>query len=108
MAGRDAYTVERARLLLALGENVRGLRKRRGLAQERLAEIASLHRNEIGVIERGQCEPGLLVLLVLADTLGVSLKELAEGVPAPRERRPARRPKGGGRERGGGGQAANA
>jgi transcriptional regulator with XRE-family HTH domain len=84
------YKTERALLLLTFGENVRGLRKRRGLAQEGLAEVADLHRNEIGVVERGECEPGLLVLLVLADTLGVSLKELAEGVPAPRERRPRR------------------
>ncbi len=91
MAARDAYTVERARLLLALGESVRGLRKRRGLAQERLAEIASLHRNEIGVIERGQCEPGLLVLLALADTFeDGSFWELLKSLPVPRERRPAR------------------
>jgi transcriptional regulator with XRE-family HTH domain len=100
MAEHDAYTVERARLLKAFGEQLRGLRKRRNLAQEGLAEIANVHRNEIGVLERGQCEPGLLTLLVLADALEVSLKGLAEGVPVPRERRPARRPKGGGRGRG--------
>jgi transcriptional regulator with XRE-family HTH domain len=91
-----AYTAERARLLLAFGENLRALRKRRNLAQEGLAEVADLHRNEIGVLERGQCEPGLLVLLIVADTLEVPLEGLTEGVPAPRERRPARRPKGGG------------
>jgi transcriptional regulator with XRE-family HTH domain len=88
------YTVERAWVLQAFGENVRGLRKSRGLAQEGLAEVANVHRNEIGIVERGECEPGLLVLLVLADTLGVSLKELADGVPVPKERRPARCPKG--------------
>jgi transcriptional regulator with XRE-family HTH domain len=99
----DAYTVERARLLLAFGENLRALRKRRNLAQEGLAEVASVHRNEIGILERGQCEPGLLVLLIVADALEVPLKGLTEGVPAPRERRPARRPKGKGtRARGGG------
>jgi transcriptional regulator with XRE-family HTH domain len=90
MAEHDAYTVERARLLKAFGEQLRGLRQRRNLAQEGLAEVASVHRNEIGVLERGQCEPGLLTLLVLADALEVSLKGLAEGVPVPRERRPAR------------------
>jgi XRE family transcriptional regulator, regulator of sulfur utilization len=85
------YTVERARVLHALGENVRGLRKRRGLAQERLAEVASLHRNEIGVIERGECEPGLLVLLIVADALEVPPSALLDGLPVPQERRPRRR-----------------
>ena len=90
-----AYTVERVRLLLVFGENLRALRKRRNLAQEWLAEVANVHRNEIGVLERGQCEPGLLTLLILADTLEVPLEGLTEGVPAPRERRPARHSKGG-------------
>ncbi len=85
------YTVERARVLHMLGENVRGLRKSRGLAQEGLAEVANVHRNEIGIVERGECEPGLLVLLILADALEVPLKGLTEGVPVPRERRPRRR-----------------
>jgi transcriptional regulator with XRE-family HTH domain len=86
-----AYKTERARLLNAFGDNVSAERKRRNLSQERLAEIANLHRNEIGMIERGECEPGLFVLLVLANTLEVSLQGLAAGVPAPRERRSSRR-----------------
>jgi transcriptional regulator with XRE-family HTH domain len=91
----DAYTVERARLLSAFGKNLRGLRKRRSLAQEGLAEVANIHRNEIGVLERRQCEPGLLMLLILADAVEVPLKALTEGVSAPRERRPARHSKDG-------------
>ncbi len=86
----NAYKAERARLLKVFGENLRGLREQRGLSQEGLAEVANLHRNEVGVVERGECAPGLLTLLVLADALGVPLKELAEGVPVPTERRPAR------------------
>ncbi len=90
----DAYRAERARLLKAFGEQLRTLRKRRNLAQERLAEVASLHRNEIGVLERGQGEPGLLTLLILADALEVPLRGLTEVVSPPRERRPARHSKG--------------
>ena len=86
----NAYKAERARLLRAFGENLRGLRTRRNLAQEGFGEVASLHRNEIGIVERGECEPGLLVLLVLADALKVSPCVLLDGVPIPRERRPAR------------------
>jgi transcriptional regulator with XRE-family HTH domain len=94
MAEGDAYKAERARLLKAFGEQLRTLRKRRNLAQERLAEVASLHRNEIGVLERGQGEPGLLTLLILADALEVPLRGLTEGVSPPSERRPARHSKG--------------
>ncbi len=95
MAEHDPYTVERAWLLLTFGENVRGLREQRGLSQERLAEVANIHRNEIGIVERGKCEPGLLVLLVLADMFEYdSFWELLKSLPVPRERRPARCPTG--------------
>ncbi len=93
MAEHDAYMVERARLLKAFGENLRGRRERRGLAQEGLAEAASLHRNAIGVIERGECAPNLLTLLILANALEVPLDVLTVGVATPRERRPARHSK---------------
>jgi transcriptional regulator with XRE-family HTH domain len=86
----DAYTAERAGLLKVFGDNLRGLRAQRGLSQERLAEVANLHRNEIGVVERGECAPGLLTLLILADTLEIPLEGLTKGVPVPRERRPER------------------
>ncbi len=84
------YTAERARLLSVLGENLRSLRVQRNLAQERLAEIASLHRNEIGVLERGQGEPGVLTLLIVADALRVPPHVLLDGLPVPMERRSRR------------------
>ncbi len=89
----DAYTAERTRLLEVFGKNLRTERKRRNLAQEGLAEVANLHRNEIGVLERGQCAPNLLTLLILADALEVPLEGLTEVVPTPRERRPVRHAK---------------
>jgi transcriptional regulator with XRE-family HTH domain len=82
-----AYTIERARILNMLGDNLRSLRVRRNLAQERLAEVASLHRNEIGVLERGQCEPGVLTLLIVTNALMISPHILLDGLPVPRERR---------------------
>ncbi len=85
-----AYAAERALVLGALGENLRAERERRSLAQERLAEVANVHRNEIGIVERGECEPGLLVLLILVDALKVSPCVLLDGVPVPTEPRPAR------------------
>ena len=95
MAERDAYTAERARVLRTFGVQLRGLRERRNFAQEGLAEVANLHRNEIGVLERGQCEPHLMTLLILADALEVPLRALLDGVPVPQERRSQRMSKNG-------------
>lgn len=66
--------------LKIFGEQVRKLRKARGLSQEELAELAELHRNYIGGIERGERNVALLNIVRLAKALGVSLSELLEGV----------------------------
>ncbi len=84
------YRAERSGLLLAFGRKLRAEREHRNLSQEALAHIASLHRNEIGVLERGQCEPHLLTLLILADTLRLPPCALFYGLPVPKERRPRR------------------
>jgi len=92
MAGRDAYREERAVILRDFGVKVARLRAGRG-SQEAFAHMdrVRLHRNQIGMIERGQNEPGLLVLLVLADTFeDGSFWEVLKSLPVPRERRPAR------------------
>ena len=92
-AEQDAYTVERAELLSAFGAKLRAVREHLHLSQEEFARIAGLHRNEIGYLERGEHEPYLLTLLILAGALEIPLKDLTEGVPAPRERRSPRHPK---------------
>ena len=56
------------------------MRKARGLSQEELAELAELHRNYIGGIERGERNVAFLNILRLAKALGVSLSELLEGI----------------------------
>ncbi|MGK7905295.1 MAG: helix-turn-helix domain-containing protein [Hormoscilla sp.] len=66
--------------LKKFGERVRSLRKARDLSQEQLAELAGLHRNYIGGIERGERNVALLNILRLAKALGVSAKELLEGI----------------------------
>jgi transcriptional regulator with XRE-family HTH domain len=66
--------------LKIFGEQVRKLRKARGLSQEELAELAELHRNYIGGIERGERNVALLNIVRLAKALGVSLSELLKGI----------------------------
>lgn len=66
--------------LKKFGEQVRKLRKARGLSQEELAEITGLHRTYIGGIERGERNVAILNILRLAKALGVLASELLEGI----------------------------
>ena len=64
--------------LRAIGDKVRGIRHERALSQEKLAELAGLHRNYVGDVERGIRNVGLLNVLRLAKALGVLPSELLE------------------------------
>jgi transcriptional regulator with XRE-family HTH domain len=50
----------------AFGRAVRELRAARGLSQEALGQVAGLHRNYVGAIERGQLNPTIRTVLRLA------------------------------------------
>lgn len=77
--GYLAYVAENPELK-KFGEQVRRLRTLRALSQEELAELAGLHRNYIGGIERGERNLALLNILRLAKALGVSPSELLKGI----------------------------
>jgi transcriptional regulator with XRE-family HTH domain len=53
------------------GKALRSLRKSRGISQEHLAEVAHLHRNMVGLLERGRRNPSLLTIVKLAKALRV-------------------------------------
>lgn len=61
-------------------ENLRRHRRRSGLSQEKLGYRASLHRTEIGLLERGARIPQLDTVLKLSGGLSVSPCELIEGM----------------------------
>lgn len=63
-----------ARLIFA--ENLRNLRRSRGLSQEALAELADLHRTYISQVEAGQRNIAVDNMECLAIALGKNLNEL--------------------------------
>lgn len=63
---------------LALGKHLRKLRLERGLSQEKLAELADLHRNYVGGIERGERNLGLENIVALARALRIKPARLLE------------------------------
>jgi transcriptional regulator with XRE-family HTH domain len=65
-------------LLKAFGLRLRELRKEHGLSQEKLAELADLHRNYPSLLERGHANPTLLVIAALARALKVRPYKLIE------------------------------
>ena len=59
-----------------LASNLKGIRKARGLAQERLALDAGVDRTVVSKIERGVTNPSLEILLRLANQLNVEVSQL--------------------------------
>ncbi len=56
--------------------NIRELRKKKQVTQEKLALDANLNRAYVGYIERGERKPSVDTLAKLAKVLGVKLHEL--------------------------------
>ncbi len=68
-ADRDGLTVH-------FGNRLRACRRSADISQEALGEITSLHRAEIGFLERGEREPRLSTIIKLASALSVPLHDL--------------------------------
>lgn len=71
---------DRNELAVHIGKTLRWLRVRREISQEELARRTSLHRTEVGMIERGQREPRLGTIVKLAGALEVPPESLFEGM----------------------------
>lgn len=58
------------------GEAVRKCRQEAGLSQEKLAAMASIHRNYLGGIERGERNVAIVNMVKIAKALGMPLSKL--------------------------------
>jgi transcriptional regulator with XRE-family HTH domain len=62
------------------GSNLKRHRQRAGLSQEEIGFRASLHRTEIGLLERGERLPRIDTAVKVAAALEVEPAELLEGI----------------------------
>lgn len=67
-------------LLIKFGQKVRDERLKLELSQERLAELANVHRTYIGMIERAEKNITLTNIEKIAKALGLTIDELTKGL----------------------------
>ncbi|MBN9485537.1 MAG: hypothetical protein BGO70_03705 [Bacteroidetes bacterium 43-93] len=60
----------------AFGEKVRELRLKTGKSIEQFANDADIYANQLGRIERGETNPTISYIMLLAEKLGVPPQEL--------------------------------
>lgn len=69
------------RIRRRFAENMRAIRKRKGISHEKLAALSGLHRTEISLLERCKRTPVLETIVAISRGLGLSSPvELLEGV----------------------------
>ena len=62
--------------LARFGQKLRAIRQTQSISQEKLAELAGLHRTYVSSVERGERNISLLNIERLAKALGVEMAEL--------------------------------
>lgn len=66
-----------------VGENIRLLRKKRGLSQEQLAFRADINASYMGQVERGEKNPTIDVLSKIALALQTPLEKMVNVISSP-------------------------
>lgn len=70
------FVMKKDKKLIDFGLKVKLERKKQGLSQEQLADLANLHRTYIGMIERAEKNITLLNMHKIAQALNLNLKDL--------------------------------
>lgn len=63
-------------ILVVFGSRVKELRKSKKVTQHQFAKLCNLHKNYIGMIERGERNPSLINIQNIANAFEISLSEL--------------------------------
>jgi transcriptional regulator with XRE-family HTH domain len=63
-------------ILKYFGEHLKKLRQNKDISQEKLGNLINVPQSTIGRIERGESNPNLCLLVAIANSLEVDLKEL--------------------------------
>jgi len=66
----------KVRIQAAFGKATRKFRVAAGLSQEKLAELADIHRTYVGDVERGERNISVVNMVKVADALKVKLSEM--------------------------------
>lgn len=64
---------------IRFGDRLREIRRKRGISQEKLADLAGLHRTYVSGVERGERNISLLNIERLAIALDVAMSDLMPG-----------------------------
>lgn len=65
---------------IRFGKNLARARRLAGLSQEELAQRASLHRTEIGMLEHGQRVARIDTVIKVAGAMAIEPRELLDGI----------------------------
>jgi len=63
-------------ILNKFGIRIKELRIEKGLTQEQFADLSGLHKNYIGMVERGERNPSLKNIEVIALAFNISISEM--------------------------------
>ena len=65
---------------IEIGNSIRQLRIKKGLSQEKLAELSDLNTSYIGQIERGEKNPSVDIVYSIAKALDTELSDLFSNI----------------------------
>lgn len=68
--------MENKQIQIMFGDTLRSIRIKKGISQEKLAELSELHRTYISDIERGERNVSLVNIFRIAKGLEIEISEL--------------------------------